>query len=124
MAFMSGISLPFLMLNYRLRHLASEANDHYKNSSPVGVYRPNGLGLYDMTGNVWQWCADWYDAKYYRYSSRENPQGASTGKHHVIRGGSWANTATSVRSANRNDEDSAGRSSNLGFRLVYTLDEK
>ena len=57
--------------------------------TPVGQYPPNGYGLYDMAGNVWEWCADWYDQNYYRISPERNPKGPDRGQDRVIRGGSW-----------------------------------
>jgi formylglycine-generating enzyme required for sulfatase activity len=57
--------------------------------TPVGSYPPNGFGLYDMVANVWQWCNDWYDPKYYGRSPSRNPQGPESGSLKVIRGGSW-----------------------------------
>ncbi|MBM4333922.1 MAG: formylglycine-generating enzyme family protein [Deltaproteobacteria bacterium] len=56
---------------------------------PIGLYPPNGFGLYDMAASVWQWCSDWYDPAYYARSPRQNPKGAETGSLKVLRGGSW-----------------------------------
>ena len=58
-------------------------------TTPVGSYPPNKLGLYDMAGNVCEWCADWYDENYYQSSPEENPTGPSSGECRVLRGGSW-----------------------------------
>ena len=60
-----------------------------ESTAPVGSFKPNGYSLYDMVGNVFEWCADWYDEDYYRSSPLRNPQGSSTGESHVLRGGSW-----------------------------------
>jgi len=60
-----------------------------RETHPVGQKQPNGLGLYDMSGNVWEWCSDWYGEKYYGQSFRDNPDGPSSGSYRVLRGGSW-----------------------------------
>ena len=90
-----------------------------KTTHPVGQKQPNAFGLYDMNGNVWQWCQDWYGD--YPSGSVTDPQGASSGSFRVIRGGSWINTAPNVRSANRRRDDPGIRYSDLGFRLLRTL---
>ncbi len=84
----------------------------------VGQKLPNPLGLYDMLGNVWEWCSDRYDAKYYRSSPAIDPQGPVDGNERVTRGGSWGNTSGSCRSADRDRMEQAGRSCYLGFRVV------
>ncbi len=87
-------------------------------SNPVGQKKANELGLYDMTGNVWQWCQDWFGADYYAGSPAENPQGPATGDHRVIRGGSWNSSAKTCRLAVRLNEPIDHHTSNLGFRVV------
>lgn len=64
-------------------------NDKYQYAAPVGKYPPNGYGLYDMEGNVTEWCMDWYNEVYYTISPKQNPTGPSSGKDRVLRGGSW-----------------------------------
>jgi len=86
---------------------------------PVGQKRPNGLGIYDMSGNIGEFCQDWYDKDYYGRSPRNNPLGPSSNGHRVIRGGGW-NTyrASYERCASRDWTNPIGRSHNEGFRLV------
>jgi formylglycine-generating enzyme required for sulfatase activity len=79
---------------------------------------PNGLGLYDMTGNVWEWCQDWYDENYYLRSPRNDPQGPASGSYRVLRGGSWLTLARNARSAYRYGLDPGDRYDFAGFRLV------
>jgi len=80
-------------------------DDGYKYTAPVGSYSPNGYGLYDMTGNVWEWCADWYDENYYSKSPSRNPTGPNSGKYRVCRGGSWHGDPDGVRVAGRGRDD-------------------
>jgi formylglycine-generating enzyme required for sulfatase activity len=78
----------------------------------------NGYGLYDMAGNVWEWCNDWYLSTYYTGSPYNNPHGPTSGTYRVLRGGCWSNHALSCRVAYRNDYTPGGRDYGGGFRLA------
>ncbi len=85
---------------------------------PVGQKQANGLGIHDMSGNVWEWVQDRYSDNYYGSSPRDNPTGSSSGSARVIRGCGWLNDAGIVRSANRLGGVPGYRHGSLGFRLV------
>lgn len=85
-------------------------------TTAVGSYAPNAFGLYDMHGNVWEWCRDWYGT--YPSGSVTNPTGPASGSFRVLRGGGWGNRAGYCRSADRGGSDPAGTGSDPGFRVV------
>lgn len=98
--------------------LADNANGKTR---AVGQKLPNGLGLYDMSGNVWEWCQDWYDDHYYRNSPRNDPQGPPVGTTRVLRGGSWISIPATVRAANRDWGYPESRTSIYGFRVAMPV---
>lgn len=92
--------------------------DNSGNSThPVGTKRGNALGIYDMSGNVWEWCKDWYSNSYVSYDTN-NPTGPSSGSYRVCRGGGWLNSASGCRVSNRVSNAPDYRSNGLGFRVV------
>ena len=126
----AGTTTPF---NTGENLTTDQANYDGDNNNPKGAYRqntlavnrfePNAWGLYNMHGNVWEWCSDWYSGTYYNDCKAkgvvENPSGPVTGLSRVTRGGSWIDRAEDCRSANRFDFPPVTRGFFMGFRLVF-----
>jgi len=99
----------------------ADGQSKWEYCSPVGSFEANGYGLYDMAGNVFEWCQDWNDKDYYNNSPAKNPLGPSTGSFRVVRGGSWGFGAGGQRVAYRQRDAPLVRSEGYGFRCVSDL---
>jgi formylglycine-generating enzyme required for sulfatase activity len=96
-------------------------DDGFVFTSPVGSFKPNAFGLYDMIGNAWEWCSDWCDGDYYANSPKTDPQGPASGLTRVLRGGCWFSSPRLCRSAMRLRNAPVIRYGSIGFRVVVNL---
>ena len=109
------------LAKHLVKVIMSGYNDGAIRTAPVGSYEANPWGLHDMSGNVREWVADWFDENYYKNSPARNPKGPSSGEYRVLRGGSWSNGPVNVRSANRGRNTPTTRYVPLGFRCAQDV---
>lgn len=98
--------------------MAPRPKDGYAFAAPGGRFRPNGFGLFDMTGNVSEWCADWFDGAYYATSPAQDPAGPANGATRALRGGGWDSAPVRARSAFRSGAAPTDRFGSIGFRVA------
>ena len=98
------------------------AKDGYVFASPVGKFRANAFGMFDMHGNVWEWCQDWYGKDYYGESPGIDPTGPTLASLRVFRGGCWFDSARICRSAIRDWSNPSFRYIFLGFRVARAVE--
>jgi formylglycine-generating enzyme required for sulfatase activity len=99
------------------------SSDGCEFTSPVGRFAANNFGLYDMIGNAWEWCSDWYDEDYYTISPERDPVGPHSGSYRVLRGGGWSTSAVLCRAAGRSKCPPVHRTYCLGFRVACSSGE-
>ncbi len=102
----------------KVNSTGSGGHDWWEVRSPVGAFPPNGFGLFDISGNVWEWCADWYKHDYYADSPTKDPRGPAWGNLRTVRGGSWLSVRRFLRLSFRNGEQPTIGQSTIGFRCV------
>ena len=96
------------------------ANSHSR-THPVGQKKANELGIYDMSGNVWEWCSDYFSPTYYQHSPSHNPSGPTEGIARVLRGGTWHYDPDALRVSNRDFDIPNSRGANTGFRICRNV---
>jgi formylglycine-generating enzyme required for sulfatase activity len=93
--------------------------DGYAYTAPAGSFRPNELGIYDMSGNAYEWVTDWQEDDYYGHSPKSNPKGPDKGKYKILRGGAWDLQPDTARTTSRYWNEAGARAVCMGFRLAH-----
>ncbi|MEN9503194.1 MAG: hypothetical protein RI964_2479 [Pseudomonadota bacterium] len=117
-AFGNSISPSQANYNGNYPYAGGQKGEYRQKTVPVKSFEPNAWGLYQMHGNVWEWCQDWCQNSVYPMQAVTNPQGAASGSYRVLRGGSWVSSAQGLRSASRRFSTPDNRNNLIGFRLV------
>lgn len=108
----SGQQIPYPFLS---------GHDGFAWTAPVGRFKPNNFGVYDMHGNSWEWCSDWFGENYYRESPTDDPKGPAKGEVRVSRGGAFDNSPFTLRCARRDGGTPESHDNHDGFRIVREL---
>ena len=103
-----------------LESVAWYSSNSLTRTHAVGTKSPNQLGIYDMSGNVFEFCWDWYSSTYYNSANQTNPKGPVSGSNRIMRGGSWGSFGEYCRVANRSYNTPSNIQSDIGFRVVRT----
>ena len=121
-ACMGGLESPLYLTGEDIEK--SQANFFSSDTTPVMSYPPNGYELFDMAGNVYEWCHDWYEYNYYDYSSQEpeNPKGPIQGVYRVLRGGCWKSLKEDLRCAKRHRNNPGAANGTYGFRCAQNVE--
>jgi sulfatase modifying factor 1 len=101
------------------------AEDGFAGVAPIDAFPPNGFSLYSMTGNTWEWCADWFDSKFHELATRDNPVGPASGTARLLKGGSYLchrSYCNRYRVAARSSNTPDSATTNIGFRCVRDID--
>jgi uncharacterized protein (TIGR02996 family) len=122
-AFHFGDTASSRLANFDGSHLSggADAGPYLERTARVGSYPPNAWGLYDMHGNVWNWCSDWYGADYYRTGPAVDPPGPDHGEFRILRGGAWYFDGRVCRTGYRCSHTTEDGNERMGFRVVMTV---
>jgi formylglycine-generating enzyme required for sulfatase activity len=120
-AFNTGVTISTDQANFNGKLNNSNTNSLYRErTTPAGSFGPNAWGLYDMHGNVWEWCWDW-NSDYPAGATQQDPAGPAQGTERINRGGGWSSSSGTIRSAYRSYDTPATSGNNLGFRIVRSI---